>query len=240
MLHIELFRCFYQTNILFFRINGKRFTSHFHKIRYYTRISFALLSSPNFNHSKWFLTVFVSPLTFSLLIQWNPTVRSLFSLWVYNSYNILFFNLFIQIFFNAYFYFCNYLLPFYYFILLSLFCKKFSFAAYAHIHACTHAHSFFYCIFFYFHLFPLFITSSPSPFPSPHLFLLPFSPFFALFPFPFRSFIIFVLETIQIPSVMLELQKPGQSATTSEAPGIATRYDSANTTITRPLHESNS
>lgn len=32
---------------------------------------------------------------------------------------------------------------------------------------------------------------------------------------------------------MLELQKPGQSATTSEAPGIAARYDSANTTTTK-------
>lgn len=71
---------------------------------------------------------------------------------------------------------------------------------------------------------------------------LPLSPVFlsfslSLFPFPFL--IVFVLETIQIPSVMLELQKPGQSAATSEAPGIAARY-SANTTTTKPLHESNS
>lgn len=64
------------------------------------------------------------------------------------------------------------------------------------------------------------------------------SPSLSLFPFPFSSH--FVLETIQIPSVMLELQKPGQSAATSEAPGIAARYDSANTTTTKPLHESNS
>ena len=53
------------------------------------------------------------------------------------------------------------------------------------------------------------------------------------------ALVIWILETILIPSVMLELQKPGQSATTSEAPGIAARYDSANTITTRPLHESN-
>lgn len=63
------------------------------------------------------------------------------------------------------------------------------------------------------------------------------SPF--LFPFSYRFFF-FILETIQIPSIMLELQKPGQSAATSEAPGMAARYVSANTTTTRPLHESNS
>lgn len=71
----------------------------------------------------------------------------------------------------------------------------------------------------------------------PPFFLTPIrSPF--LFPFSYRFF--FILGTIQIPSIMLELQKPGQSAATSEAPGIAARYDSANTTTTRPLHESNS
>lgn len=78
----------------------------------------------------------------------------------------------------------------------------------------------------------------------PHAF--PFSPIFLSF---VRSLSLslsvllsffFILETIQIPSVMLELQKPGQSAATSEAPGIAARYDSANTITTRPLHESNS
>lgn len=83
------------------------------------------------------------------------------------------------------------------------------------------------------------------PFSSSHTSILPRLALllpFAL-PFSFRSLIVFFffnLETIQIPSIMLELQKPGQSAATSEAPGIAARYVSANTTTTRPLHESNS
>lgn len=79
--------------------------------------------------------------------------------------------------------------------------------------------------------------ASRTPVFSRLSFLLPFA-----LPFSFRSLIVFffILETIQIPSIMLELQKPGQPAATSEAPGIAARYDSANTTTTRPLHESNS
>lgn len=85
--------------------------------------------------------------------------------------------------------------------------------------------------------FPLLAHSSASR--SPILSRLSLFLPFAL-PFPFLFLIVFILETIQIPSVMLELQKPGQSAATSEAPGIAARYDSANTTTTRPLHESNS
>lgn len=89
----------------------------------------------------------------------------------------------------------------------------------------------------------------PTLFPPSHALsplALPFSPAFLSYSHSLSlslsvllSFF-FILETIQIPSIMLELQKPGQSAATSEAPGIAARYDSANTTTTRPLHESNS
>ena len=80
-----------------------------------------------------------------------------------------------------------------------------------------------------------------NPIPPPSLFFRIFlfshvSRFFLFFFFFFlliSFFYLNFLETIQIPSVMLELQKPGQSATTSEAPGIAARYDSANTTTTK-------
>lgn len=94
----------------------------------------------------------------------------------------------------------------------------------------TLCHSDFHFLFLS-HAFSLMLSLSLPSF-SLSLALFPF-----FFPFSYRFFI---LETIQIPSVMLELQKPGQSAATSEAPGIAARYDSANTITTRPLHESNS
>lgn len=81
-----------------------------------------------------------------------------------------------------------------------------------------------------------FLPHTLPPSRSPSLSRLPL---FLSFPLSLSVLIVFVLETIQIPSVMLELQKPGQSAATSEAPGIAARY-SANTTTTKPLHESNS
>ena len=90
-----------------------------------------------------------------------------------------------------------------------------------------------FSFFFFFSKFEILFLPPPFSFEffSFRMYLVFF--FFFFFFLLISFFYLNFLETIQIPSVMLELQKPGQSATTSEAPGIAARYDSANTTTTK-------